>query len=147
LLESSGGTLVDAYCGAGFFAKRLRPRFDKVVGIDWDRHAIAVAQENAAPNEQYIAGDVEEQLAARLENVGALIVDPPATGLGGGVRDLIIQHRPPCLIYVSCNPSTLARDLAALKQSYAIDSITPIDMFPQTAEIEAVASLRSLAQA
>jgi tRNA/tmRNA/rRNA uracil-C5-methylase (TrmA/RlmC/RlmD family) len=143
LLESSGGTLVDAYCGAGFFAKRLGPRFQKVIGIDWDRHAIAVARQDARPNETYIAGVIEEELAAPLENVDALIVDPPAAGLSSGVRDVIIHARPARLIYVSCNPATLARDLAALKQSHVIDSITPLDMFPQTAEIEVVVDLQT----
>jgi 23S rRNA (uracil1939-C5)-methyltransferase len=142
LLESSHGTLIDAYCGAGFFSKPLRPRFDKIIGIDWDRHAIAAAEENAASNEKYVAGDVEKELERCLENSDALIVDPPAAGLRKGVRDAIVQHQPAHVIYVSCNPATLARDLAGLKKSYAIDSITPLDMFPQTAEIEVAVHLR-----
>lgn len=143
LLESSNGTLIDAYGGAGFFAKRLRTRFDKIIGIDWDRHAIAAARGNAFSNEEYIAGNVEEELARVLERGHSLIVDPPATGLSRGVRDTIIQHQPAHLIYVSCNPATLARDFAFLKESFTIESITPLDMFPQTAEIEVVAALQA----
>jgi tRNA/tmRNA/rRNA uracil-C5-methylase (TrmA/RlmC/RlmD family) len=143
LLESSSGMLVDAYCGAGFFAKRLRARFDKIIGIDWDRHAIAAAKEGGAPNEQYISGAIEEELARVLQSTHSLIVDPPAVGLSEAVRDVIIQRQPPRLIYVSCNPATLARDLAALKEAFEIDSITPLDMFPQTAEIEVVAALHA----
>src|SRR5438067_10062670 len=66
LLGSATGTLIDAYCGAGFFSKRLRGRFGKVIGIDWDQHAIAVARKDANGNEQYIAADVEAELGTPL---------------------------------------------------------------------------------
>ena len=160
LLATAGGTLIDAYCGAGFFAKRLRARFETVVGIDWDQHAIAVAREDANENEIYIAGDVETELQkvaavylnrlpqgndtshGRLRSIArTIIVDPPATGLSKALVETLIEHLPTQLIYVSCNPATLARDLAALKKSFYIDSITPLDMFPQTAEVEVVAGL------
>ena len=145
LLGSASGTLIDAYCGAGFFSKRLRGRFGKVVGIDWDQHAIAAAREDANENEVYIAADVEAELAARLRSItstlgeenNAVIVDPTATGLSKMILETLIEHQPTQLIYVSCNPATLARDLVTLKQSFRIDSITPLDMFPQTAEIDA----------
>ncbi len=143
LLELSNGTLIDAYCGAGFFAKRLRDRFEKVIGIDWDRHAIAAAQHDALPHEQYIAGDVAAELSSRLqsESCDVLILDPPAEGLSGTVRESTTRCAPGRVIYVSCNPATLARDLRELQKSFAIVSINPIDMFPQTAEIEVVAEL------
>jgi 23S rRNA (uracil1939-C5)-methyltransferase len=150
--------LIDAYCGAGFLAKALLIKFQRVTGIDWDKFAIAAARENASAKETYIAGDVEVELKRLLEEAdGAeapvrrrrsanaattLIVDPPAIGLGRNVRKLIVDLAPASLIYVSCDPSTLARDLADLRQSFELESITPIDMFPQTAEIEAVAQLR-----
>ena len=121
----------------------MRTRFDKVIGIDWDRHAIAVAREDATSNEKYVASDVEEDLNRNLENSDALIVDPPAAGLSKRVRDAVVQHQPSHVIYVSCNPATLARDLSELKKSFTIDSITPLDMFPQTAEIEVVAALHA----
>jgi 23S rRNA (uracil1939-C5)-methyltransferase len=69
-------------------------------------------------------------------------VDPPATGLTEGVRKAIIDLAPETLIYVSCNPPTLARDLSHLHEKFAIESVTPLDMFPQTAKIEVVAHLR-----
>jgi tRNA/tmRNA/rRNA uracil-C5-methylase (TrmA/RlmC/RlmD family) len=149
LLGSATGTLIDAYCGAGFFSKRLRTRFGKVIGIDWDEHAVAAARQDAGENEMYIAADVEAELGARLRSLAsasreennALIVDPPATGLSKMILQTLIERQPTQLIYVSCNPATLARDLAALKESFRIDSITPLDMFPQTAEIECVAHL------
>ena len=151
LLGSASGTLIDAYCGAGFFSKRLRGRFGKVIGIDWDQHAIAAARENANENETYVAADVETELGARLQSIArasdggisAVIVDPPSTGLSKMILETLMEHQPVQLIYVSCNPATLGRDLVTLKQSFRIDSITPLDMFPQTAEIEVVADLHA----
>jgi 23S rRNA (uracil1939-C5)-methyltransferase len=138
--------LVDAYCGAGFFAKALLDKFQRITGIDWDRFAIAAAKENAAEKETYIAGDVEAGLRSALQDCDAdktvLLLDPPAAGLTVRVRETILDVAPATLIYVSCNPSTLARDLGDLRQGFEIQSITPLDMFPQTAEIEVVAELR-----
>ena len=65
-----------------------------------------------------------------------LLVDPPATGLSANMRKAIVDLGPATLIYVSCNPPTLARDLKELQDNFTIDSVTPLDMFPQTAEIE-----------
>jgi tRNA/tmRNA/rRNA uracil-C5-methylase (TrmA/RlmC/RlmD family) len=160
LLATAGGTLIDVYCGAGFFAKRLRARFERVIGIDWDPHAIAVAREGANENELYIAGNVDVELpevgavhlnrpaqsddnsSGRLRSIApTIIVDPPPTGLSKALVETLIECLPTQLIYVSCNPATLARDLATLKKSFQIDSITPLDMFPQTAEVEVVAEL------
>jgi len=139
--------LIDAFCGAGFFAKRLAPQFDRVVGIDWDRFAIEAAQKDAGTNEAYISGDVTTELGWLLQRSDlastALIVDPPATGLSAEMRRAILDSAPCTMLYVSCNPPTLARDLAELQHGFSVVSITPCDMFPQTAEIEAVAHLQA----
>ena len=155
--------LIDAYCGAGFFAKALLDKFKRVIGIDWDRFAIAAAKENASEKETYIAGDMETELqkvgavhlnrpasgngtvTGRLRSIAptTLLVDPPATGLTEGVRKTISDLAPKTLIYVSCNPPTLARDLKNLHEKFAIESVTPLDMFPQTAEIEVVVHLHA----
>jgi 23S rRNA (uracil1939-C5)-methyltransferase len=149
--------LIDAYCGGGFFAKALLDKFECVIGIDWDRFAIAAAKENATDKETYIAGDVEGELTRSdgflavegktrwVESRRSLtiIIDPPATGLTEGVRKAITDLAPATLIYVSCNPPTLARDLKELQHKFAINSITPLDMFPQTAEIEVLAHLEA----
>jgi tRNA/tmRNA/rRNA uracil-C5-methylase (TrmA/RlmC/RlmD family) len=71
-----------------------------------------------------------------------VIVDPPAIGLSAGIRGVLTDRTPATLIYVSCNPATLARDLTELHKSFSIESITPLDMFPQTAEIEVAVELR-----
>jgi len=161
--------LIDAYCGAGFFAKSLLDKFERVIGIDWDKFAIAAAKENATAKEIYIAGDVEVELqkvgpvhlnrpprsnsadSARLRAIATtferervtLIVDPPATGLSSAVRNAILDLAPTTLIYVSCNPATLARDLKELYQKFIVESVTPLDMFPQTAEIEVAVHLHA----
>jgi tRNA/tmRNA/rRNA uracil-C5-methylase (TrmA/RlmC/RlmD family) len=153
--------LIDAYCGAGFFAKTLLDKFERVIGIDWDRFAIQEAQGTATAKETYIAGDIEHELiavAAPLRRGATrgpsnsiadtfesekitLIVDPPATGLSANVRSAIADLEPGTLIYVSCNPATLARDLAELQQNFRIESVTPLDMFPQTADIEVAVNM------
>jgi tRNA/tmRNA/rRNA uracil-C5-methylase (TrmA/RlmC/RlmD family) len=154
--------LVDAYCGAGLFAKALLDKFEHVIGIDWDKFAIAAAKKNATAKETYIAGEVETELekvgavhpnrprandvhTGRLRSIAptTIIVDPPATGLSADVRKAIINLAPTTLIYVSCNPPTLARDLRELREKFTIDSVTPLDMFPQTAEIEVLVYLHA----
>jgi len=140
--------LIDAYCGAGFLAKALLAKFERVIGIDWDKFAIAVAKENATAKETYVAGNVDEELRGALSKADrtktAVIVDPPVTGLTPTVRQAIVDLAPTTLVYISCNPSTLARDLKELTEIFAVESVTPLDMFPQTAEIEAVAHLQIL---
>jgi 23S rRNA (uracil1939-C5)-methyltransferase len=156
LVSPNQEVLIDAYCGVGFFAKALLGKFERVIGIDWDKFAIAAARESATAKETYIAADMEDVEAAVSASFPAdsppralgtsvpatLIVDPPATGLSPNVRKAIVELSPTTLIYVSCNPPTLARDLRELQEKFAIESVTPLDMFPQTAEIEAVVHLQ-----
>jgi 23S rRNA (uracil1939-C5)-methyltransferase len=156
LVPPNQDLLIDAYCGAGFFAKALLDKFLRVIGIDWDRFAIVAAKENASEKETYVAGDMESELRSdgflavegETRRLGSrrsltIIIDPPATGLTEGVRKAINDLAPETLIYVSCNPPTLARDLKELQHRFAINSITPLDMFPQTAEIEVLAHLEA----
>jgi 23S rRNA (uracil1939-C5)-methyltransferase len=164
LVSPNQEILIDAYCGAGFFAKALLDKFERVIGIDWDSFAIDAARENATAKETYIAGDVEEELGRFFKGAVAsgvsaecdkatsrtrtravtLVVDPPAPGLSANTRKAIVELAPPTLIYVSCNPPTLARDLRDLQEKFIVKSVTPLDMFPQTAEIEVVAHLRAM---
>ncbi len=141
-----GASLVDAYCGAGWFIKVLRDHYAQCIGIEWDRYAVEHARSDALAHERYFEGDVALLLPEAIANASktdvTLILDPPAEGLAATVTDEISDSRPRRVIYVSCHPATLARDLARLKRSgYRIESVTPIDMFPQTAEIEAMAVL------
>ncbi len=145
-ITSTHTLLVDAYCGAGFFARRLSSRFPAVVGIEENEHAIQEARRKAAPHERYLAGDVAAHLgdilAAHDAGQTTVILDPPATGLEPRVTDILLATPPAEILYVSCNPATLARDLSILTKTHRLESVTPLDMFPQTAEIEALAVLR-----
>jgi 23S rRNA (uracil1939-C5)-methyltransferase len=145
LISPNQSLLIDAYCGAGFFAKHMLQKCQRVVGLDWDFHAIAAAQAGATAAETYLAGEIATHLAEQLVQADpkttSVIVDPPATGLGADVREILRRHPTATLIYVSCNPPTLARDLAELGAAFRLESVTPFDMFPQTAEIEVLAHL------
>jgi tRNA/tmRNA/rRNA uracil-C5-methylase (TrmA/RlmC/RlmD family) len=151
LAGAGGKRLIDAYCGAGFFLKHLRGRFEEVVGLEWDRWAVAEAERDAAPNERYLCGDVAHHLAQELASAElgqtVLICDPPAEGLSEEVRGILLRSPPGAMIYVSCNPATLARDMAALAAAYVPISVQPLDMFPQTAQIEVVAHFRAVSAA
>jgi 23S rRNA (uracil1939-C5)-methyltransferase len=141
--------LVDAFCGAGLFAKHLAPLFEKVIGIEENSHAVESAKNTATPRETYLCGDVGEHLGSTLAAHDAdsttVVLDPPALGLNQQIIDALLAGRPREVVYVSCNPATLARDLAALCGSYKLESVTPLDMFPQTADIEVLAHLRRAA--
>lgn len=139
-----GGLLVDAYCGAGFFAHPLSSRFERVVGIEENEFAVNHARAQGAPHEHYIAGDVALHLPEALGEPAetTLILDPPAAGISARVADTILAGRPREVFYISCNPGTLARDLSLLRSGYRVESVTPLDMFPQTAEIEVAVHLK-----
>ncbi len=106
LLTGEEELLIDAFCGAGFFTKRLAAKFQRVIGIDWDRFAIDAARKDARPNETYIAGDVAIELVGAIDlnrprAVGStaptsatLIVDPPAVGLSAELRRAILDSPP-----------------------------------------------------
>ncbi len=132
--QVTGEVLVDAYCGYGFFGHALADR-------------IAAARKAANPNEEYICGDVSEAIESVLEKYhpNTVILDPSADGVEGRVTDALVTKPSSRLIYVSCNPATLARDLSRLKNRFRVIAIQPFDMFPQTAEIEAVAVLERVA--
>jgi 23S rRNA (uracil1939-C5)-methyltransferase len=144
--------LVDAYCGVGFFAISLAPKLDSFIGIELDAVAIRSARANAASrdirNGEFISGAVEEFLPAvvqRLDPAGtAVILDPPRRGCHPSGLDTLLASRPAQIIYVSCHPATLARDLNILcrDQVYHLVDLTPLDMFPQTQHVECVADLR-----
>jgi 23S rRNA (uracil1939-C5)-methyltransferase len=148
MLQKDHGLLVDAYCGAGFFSKKLVPRFKNVIGIEWSAGAVRAAEASALENESYLAGAVETHLSQALGSSTpaetALLLDPPAEGISPEVVDVIGKHRPASVVYVSCDPATLARDLKNLAGWYSVAYVQPVDLFPQTAEIESVAKLSLL---
>lgn len=140
--------LVDAYCGAGFFAKHLRDLFKLIVGIEWSADAVRMARQGVRDDEIYLLGDVKTHLRpafmAACPHETTLLLDPPSEGVDPEIIEAILERLPQRIIYVSCNPPTLARDFKRLKGAYSLVRAKPIDMFPQTAEIEVVALLERL---
>ena len=145
MARPGGRLLVDAYCGAGFFAKRLAALFELTIGIEWSADAVRAARQGAGAREIYLLGDVKRHLAPAFAAAPAesttLLLDPPEEGVEEQILETIASRKPSRLIYVSCNPSTLARDIRYLSRLYALRRACPIDMFPQTAEIEVAAFL------
>lgn len=139
-LAGASDYLIDAYCGSGFFSKRLLPHFTRILGIEWSDGAIRSARETASVKETYIAGSVEAHLPhALLGGTSAdttLLLDPPAEGLSPDTMRAVLENPPQRIVYVSCDPATFARDANKLSAEYRIHGIQPVDMFPQTAEIE-----------
>jgi 23S rRNA (uracil1939-C5)-methyltransferase len=134
-----GARVVDAYCGVGLHARRLADLGAEVVGIETDRQAIAEAK-RATPGGRWIEGTVEANLAGTLP-ADLVIVNPPRAGLDAAVTAALAAAPPQRLIYVSCDPATLARDIRRLGDRFAVRSLRCFDLFPQTSHVETVAEL------
>ena len=144
-------TVLDAYCGAGTISLALARQAKKVIGVELNAKAIEDAKRNAEANglsdkTQFIAGDAAQE-ALRLFDKGfrpdVMVVDPPRKGVEAKLLEAMVRCAPKRIVYVSCNPSTLARDLKLLTQSgeYKVEYVQPVDMFAQTEHIENVALL------
>jgi 23S rRNA (uracil1939-C5)-methyltransferase len=139
----------DLFCGIGTIGLSLAPRAGEVWGLELVEEAIADAIANARRNEidnvRFFAGDVRLALRQLVETAGrpdVLVVDPPRAGLSAKVVRRVIEAGPTRIVYVSCNPTTLAPNAAQLVEAgYALRRVRPVDMFPQTPHIECVALL------
>lgn len=143
-------TVIDLYCGTGAISLRLASASRHVYGVELVTAAVEDAVRNAAANGidncTFLAGEVRDVLPDLVrEGVRAdvVVADPPRAGFHPKALAALAAMAPARLVYVSCNPSTLARDIGELvRQGYALEWVQPVDMFPQTAHIEAVARLR-----
>jgi len=141
--------LYDLYCGVGTLTLFLADACRLAVGIELSDTAIKNARSNAGqnkvPNATFIAGDMKDTFNTRiLDEYGkpdCIVTDPPRAGMHPDVVAQLKEIAVPRLVYVSCNPSTMARDLKELAEVYNIEEVQPVDMFPQTYHIEAVARL------
>ncbi|MFC7441189.1 23S rRNA (uracil(1939)-C(5))-methyltransferase RlmD [Laceyella putida] len=142
-------TVIDAYCGVGTIGLWLAQGAKRVIGMDTVPEAIADAKENAELNgithAEYHVGEAETLLPKWIKEglrPDVIVVDPPRTGLGQPLLDTLLRVKVPRIVYVSCNPATLAKDCALLlKSGYRIANVVPLDMFPQTAHVETVCEL------
>ncbi len=144
--------LIDLYCGVGFFGIELADAVESFVGVEFDRQAIKAAQENAKSrnrtNGEFIAGMVEEVLPALIKKFSpeatATVLDPPRKGCLPQTLKLLRDTGPAQIIYISCHPATMARDLNVLCADgvFELVRVVPLDMFPQTQHVECVADLR-----
>lgn len=144
--------LLDLYCGVGFFSVELADTVEAFVGVELDQLAIKAARLNAAArgrqNGEFLAGTVQELLPELMERYPApltsVLLDPPRIGCLPETLALLRRIRPKQIIYISCHPATMARDLNVLcaEGVYLLARVVPLDMFPQTAHVECVADLR-----
>lgn len=140
--------VVDAYCGVGTIGLWLADGAEEIRGMDVIADSIEDAEKNAErhgiSHATYVVGKAEQVLpkwAKEGWKPDVLVVDPPRTGLDQQLLNTILKVKPKKIVYVSCNPSTLAKDISVLVSKYKVGYIQPVDMFPQTSHIESVTSL------
>lgn len=139
-------TVLDLYCGTGTIGIIASDKAKKVIGIELNKEAIKDANENKKLNNinniEFYAGDVGKILNKNNYKPDTIIVDPPRAGLDSLALSQILNIKPKKLVYVSCDLMTLARDLKLLSNDYDILELTPVDMFPYTAHVESVCTLK-----
>jgi 23S rRNA (uracil1939-C5)-methyltransferase len=140
-------TLLDAYCGIGTFTLPLSKRVKRALGIEVHSASVIQARANARMNGinniEFRTGEVEELLPELDVRPDVVLLDPPRTGCDRAVLDALTQMQPAQIVYISCKPATLARDLQVLCEqgNYRLTHVRPADFFPQTAHVECVAFL------
>jgi len=138
--------ILDLYCGAGFFSLFLAKEVESVYGIENNSSSIESAIRNAKinniTNANFVCADVKEEIVSfRKKSIDCIILDPPRVGSEIEVLDEIVKMKPKKIIYISCSPQSLARDLKSLSHLYKITFCKPVDMFPHTYHIEVVVKL------
>ena len=153
VFQSNGSEyLIDTYCGVGFFAIELASLAKRYAGVEYDKGAIKAARENATKfggdKGEFIEGRTEDLLPSLLAKFDAqntsVILDPPRRGCAPAALEQLREVRPSQVIYISCHPATLARDLNILCADgvYRLEQVIPIDMFPHTQHVECITDLR-----
>ncbi|QNB47705.1 23S rRNA (uracil(1939)-C(5))-methyltransferase RlmD [Thermanaerosceptrum fracticalcis] len=143
-------TVIDAYCGIGTISLFLAQKAQKVMGIEYVAEAVKDAQLNAQRNDvnnvQFLQGEAEvliPQLVKKGVEPDVVVVDPPRKGCDPRLLESIIAVKPERVVYVSCNPATLARDLKYLTTGgYQVQEVQPVDMFPWTAHVECIIQIK-----
>jgi len=149
---SENMTLLDMYCGAGTIGLTMARRVKKLIGVEIVEPAIEDAKVNAAlngiENAEFICADAAqaaEMITRRGERPEVIIVDPPRKGCDEALLDCVAELAPERLVYVSCDPATLARDCARMRErGYEVQRLTAVDMFPRTSHVETVCLLSKI---
>jgi len=143
-------TLLDLYCGAGTIGLSMAENAKKLIGVEIVPEAVENARQNAADNgitnAEFLCGDASQaaaELARRGEKPDVIVLDPPRKGCARGLIETVVSFSPERIVYVSCDPATLARDLKCFAElGYPPVEATPVDMFPATAHVETAALCR-----
>ncbi|MDA0749310.1 MAG: class I SAM-dependent RNA methyltransferase [Verrucomicrobia bacterium] len=144
--------LIDAYCGVGFFSLSLADVVESYIGVEVDHRAIQSARKNAESmqrlNGSFIEATTEEVIEELVKKyhpeATTIILDPPRKGCHASILEVLRRARPKQIIYVSCQPATLSRDIKALcaDELFEVNQVIPLDMFPQTQHVECVTDIR-----
>jgi 23S rRNA (uracil1939-C5)-methyltransferase len=138
-------SVIDAYCGIGTISLMLAKRAKHVYGVEVVEEAIKNALDNAKLNNiknvTFEAGLAEEVVKKWKDKANVLVVDPPRKGIDEALVNTILESNFEKIVYVSCNPTTLARDVRMLSDKYKVKTIQPVDMFPHTHHVETVVLL------
>lgn len=141
-------TVLDLYSGTGTIPIWLADQANKVIGIEINATAVDDAQKNCQRNGisncRFIQGDIKDALSQINQKPDVMIIDPPRVGMHKHVVKQVLDIKPERIVYVSCNPATLARDLGMMQNYYNVMEVQPVDMFPHTYHIESVARLHKL---
>ena len=141
-------SVLDLYCGTGTIAICLSDNAREVIGMEIVAGAVEDARTNSRLNRvtncRFMAGDIKDLLSQISAVPDVMIIDPPRVGMHKDVVRQVLDLAPPKIVYVSCNPATLARDLALIKEHYRVLEVQPVDMFPHTFHIESVARLERI---
>ncbi len=145
---TGGETIVDLYSGTGTIALYLSDSAKEVVGMEIVESAVADAGKNCringVSNCRFIIGDIKDCLSQLTVTPDVMIVDPPRVGMHKNVVKQVLEMAPDRIVYVSCNPATLARDIDMMRETYQVAEVQPVDMFPHTYHIESVAKLEKI---
>ena len=147
LIPQHNDLIVEAYSGIGAISLYVKDKAKQIIGIESIKDAVVNANENAKRNNaghvSFLCADAADKCTylSKKQQIDTLIVDPPRSGLDDAMLECILRSKIKHVIYISCNPATLGKNLACLKERYEIKTILPFDMFPQTPHVESVVLL------
>ncbi len=148
IIDTKVHLLVEAYCGIGAISMYLHDKADSIIAIDIEKSAIKDGKFNAKLNNiknvDFRLGDASSQITSIMtkETIDVLVVDPPRKGIDEKLLESIKENRVKEIVYISCNPATLAKNIKTLSESYEVARVIPFDMFPQTPLVETIAVLK-----